>query len=52
LNQGLLCEMEEEIKDKRTKVRYELTQKGENVVRYYSQAKSLVEIHNPGEFDE
>ena len=52
LNQGLLCEMEEEIKDKRTKIRYELTQKGENVVRYYGKAKSLVEIHSPEEFDE
>ena len=52
LNQGLLCEMEEEIKDKRTKIRYELTQKGENVVRYYSKAKSLIEIHSSEELDE
>jgi predicted transcriptional regulator len=52
LNQGLLCELDDEIKDRRTKVKYELTQKGENVVRYYSKAKSLVEIHSPEEFDE
>ena len=51
LNQGLLTEIEGDPRDKRTKVTYELTQKGENVVRYYVKAKSLVEIHSPEDLD-
>ena len=48
--QSLISEMEEEIKDRRTKVQFNLTMKGENVVRYYSKAKSLVEIQGPEEY--
>jgi predicted transcriptional regulator len=51
LDQGLLSENEGDPRDKRTKVTYDLTQKGENVVRYYSKAKSLVEIHSPEDLE-
>jgi predicted transcriptional regulator len=51
LDQGLLEEDPKKIKDKRTKVIYRLTQKGVNVVRYYSKAKDLVEISNPKDLD-
>ncbi len=51
LNQGLLSAVEGDPRDKRTKVTYGLTQRGENVVRYYSKAKSLVEIHSPEDLD-
>ncbi|MBN2336788.1 hypothetical protein JXL21_14625 [Candidatus Bathyarchaeota archaeon] len=51
LNQGLLLEIDGDVKDKRTKVTYELTQKGENVIRYYIKAKSLVEVQSPEERD-
>jgi len=49
VGQGLIAEIEEDIKDKRTKVQFDLTMKGDNVVRYYSKAKSLVEIQGPEE---
>lgn len=49
VSQGLIAEIEEDIKDKRTKVQFDLTMKGDNVVRYYSKAKSLVEIQGPEE---
>ncbi|MCW4051242.1 MAG: hypothetical protein NWE89_16075 [Candidatus Bathyarchaeota archaeon] len=49
LNQGLLMEVEEQLKDKRTKVRYDLTQKGVNVVRYYSKARNLIETKSSEE---
>jgi predicted transcriptional regulator len=51
LDQGLIEEEDGRIKDKRTKVKYCLTQKGLNVVRYYSKAKDLVELSNPKDFD-
>jgi predicted transcriptional regulator len=51
LDQGLVEEDPKKIKDKRTKVIYRLTQKGVNVVRYYSKAKDLVEISNPKDLD-
>jgi predicted transcriptional regulator len=51
LNQGLISEIGEDIRDKRTKVQFQLTPKGENVVRYYVKAKSLVEIQGPEESD-
>lgn len=47
LDQGLIEEISGRIKDRRTKVKYSLTSKGVNVVRYYSRAKDLVEISNP-----
>jgi len=51
LDQGLITENEGSSKDKRTKVTYELTTKGINVVRYYSKAKNLIEIKNPKDLD-
>jgi predicted transcriptional regulator len=51
LDQGLIEEEGGKIKDKRTKVKYVLTQKGLNVVRYYSKAKDLVEVSNPKDLD-
>ena len=51
LDQGLIEELSGSKKDKRTKVTYELTQKGVNVVRYYSKAKNLIEIKNPNDLD-
>ena len=51
LDQGLIAEEDGRIRDKRTKVKYLLTQKGLNVVRYYSKAKDLVEISNPKDLD-
>ncbi|MBD3171828.1 hypothetical protein GF326_05095 [Candidatus Bathyarchaeota archaeon] len=51
LEQGLIDESDKKIKDKRTKVKYVLTQKGVNVVKYYSKAKDLIEISSPGDLD-
>jgi len=51
LDQGLIEEEEGRIRDKRTKVKYILTSKGLNVVKYYSKAKDLVEISNPRDLD-
>ena len=51
LDQGLIEEDEGKIKDKRTKVKYILTNKGLNVVRYYSKAKDLIEISSPKDLD-
>lgn len=51
LDQGLITENAGSSKDKRTKVTYELTTKGVNVVRYYSKAKNLIEIKNPKDLD-
>jgi predicted transcriptional regulator len=51
LEQGLIDESNKKIKDKRTKVKYVLTQKGVNVVKYYSKAKDLIEISSPGDLD-
>lgn len=51
LDQGLIEEEDGRIKDKRTKVKYILTMKGVNVVRYYSKAKDLVEVSNPKDLD-
>jgi DNA-binding PadR family transcriptional regulator len=51
LDQGLITEHAGSRKDKRTKVTYELTKKGVNVVRYFSKAKSLIEISNPKDLE-
>ncbi|HEX9913871.1 MAG TPA: winged helix-turn-helix domain-containing protein [Candidatus Bathyarchaeia archaeon] len=51
VNQGLISEIGEDIKDRRTKVQFQLTPKGENVIRYYTKAKNLVEIQGPEESD-
>ena len=52
INQGLIEEAEGIKKDKRTKITYKLTQRGINVVRYYSKAKNLIEIKNPKDLDQ
>ena len=51
LDQGLITEHAGSSRDKRTKVTYELTTKGVNVVRYFSKAKNLIEISNPKDLD-
>ena len=51
LDQSLIDEMDGTPKDKRTKVTYQVTQKGMNVVRYYSKAKNLIEVNNPRDLD-
>ena len=43
LSEGLIMEIESsDVRDKRTPKTYELTQKGENVLRYFSRAKELL----------
>lgn len=45
VDQGLVREVQPRGKrDKRSSVIYEITQKGENVVRYFNGAKNLLEI--------
>lgn len=44
VQQNLITEIEGTKKDKRTKSRYNLTNKGENVVRYFIKARNLVEL--------
>jgi predicted transcriptional regulator len=44
-NQGLISEINADNKrDKRTTTTYEITQKGENVVKYFNRAKDLIEL--------
>lgn len=45
VDQGLVREVQPRGKrDKRSSVTYEITQKGENVVRYFNGAKNLLEL--------
>jgi len=45
VSQGLIRELETlENRDKRTNRCYEITQKGENVVRYFNRAKDLLQL--------
>ena len=47
LSQGLIEEIDttqERRRDKRTNTRYELTQKGENVIHYFKRAEDLLEL--------
>lgn len=44
VTQGLIVENRRGGKDKRTKVEYGITEKGENVLRYYKKAKSLIHV--------
>jgi predicted transcriptional regulator len=45
INQGLVAEIEPfYLKDKRTNICYQLTQKGENVLNYFNKAKELLEL--------
>lgn len=43
IEQGLLQELKNE-EGRRTKTRYELTEKGQEVVRYFEKAKDLISI--------
>lgn len=45
VSQGLIRAVDaSESRDKRTNTCYELTQKGENVIRYFNRAKELLEL--------
>lgn len=45
VSQGLIRVVDaRDSRDKRTNMYYEITQKGENVVRYFNRAKSLLEL--------
>ena len=45
INEGLIKEfIPKKLRDKRTNVCYMLTQKGENVLKYFNQAKKLFKI--------
>ena len=45
IEQQLVCEVDAtDQRDKRTTLCYELTQKGENVIRYFNKAKDLIEL--------
>ena len=45
VSQGLIKEIDtRDSRDKRTSRHYEITQKGENVVKYFNRAKSLLEL--------
>lgn len=44
-SQGLIREVDAaENRDKRTKAYYTITQKGENVIRYFNRARDLIEL--------
>jgi len=45
INQDLIREVDASLsRDKRTNIYYEITQKGENVVKYFNRAKDLLEL--------
>ena len=46
VDQGLLKEIEK-TGSKRTKKEYTITEQGVNVIRYFEDAKNLIEIENP-----
>ncbi|MBM3291602.1 hypothetical protein FJY84_02875 [Candidatus Bathyarchaeota archaeon] len=46
-NQGLIEEYSLLEGDKRTKKAYRLTEKGDNVLKYFNRAKDLMEIEKP-----
>ncbi len=43
-NQDMIELMDSEGRDKRSKALYRITEKGENVLRYFDKAKSLLEV--------
>ena len=48
--QGLISEIDAtDSRDKRTSATYEITQKGENVVKYFSRARELLEFEETPE---
>lgn len=45
VSQGLIKEIDmSDSRDKRTNMCYEITQKGENVVKYFNRARDLIEL--------
>lgn len=47
VSQGLIEEVDaRDSRDKRTHKHYELTQKGENVIRYFNQARNILELED------
>lgn len=46
VSQGLLKEIISNTTGRRAKKRYEITDKGENVLEYYSMVSGLIEIEN------
>ena len=46
-NQGLIEEFSLLEGDKRTKRAYHLTEKGDNVLKYFNRARDLMEIEKP-----
>ena len=44
VNQGLIEDFYNDEGDKRTKVYYQITEKGDNVLRYFNRAKDLLEV--------
>jgi predicted transcriptional regulator len=50
IKQGLISEEAPyDLRDKRTSICYELTQKGENVLQYFNKAKDLLELETTPE---
>ena len=47
--QELIVEIDDrDGRDKRTNTRYEITQKGENVIQYFNRAQGLIELEEVG----
>jgi predicted transcriptional regulator len=45
ISQGLIEEVKpERVRDKRTTTYYEITQKGENIIKYFNRAKEFIEL--------
>jgi predicted transcriptional regulator len=49
VDQSLIEEIDtSESRDKRTNTVYDITKKGESVIRYFERAKGLIEVDDPG----
>jgi hypothetical protein len=47
--QELIVEIDDKDgRDKRTNIRYEISQKGENVIQYFNRAQGLIELDEVG----
>ena len=44
IKQGLIQDFQMDEGDKRTKISYQITEKGDNVLRYFNRAKDLMEV--------
>ena len=44
IKQGLIQDFQIDEGDKRTKISYQITEKGDNVLRYFNRAKDLMEV--------